>query len=61
MAKEKFLAVRVSEEEKEQVQTLADEYGLSIGTFVRLVMDYVADKRPDLTVSGNANALVSRA
>lgn len=44
----KFLQVRMSEDERKLVENLADDYGLDDSTFVRSVMQYIDKVKPTI-------------
>ena len=48
--KTKFLQVRMSEDERETVDVLADEYGMNASNFIRAMVAYVDQHRPTLKI-----------
>lgn len=49
MAKSRMLFVRMKDDERGMVDTLAAEYGMETSEFVRAVMEHIATERPALT------------
>lgn len=57
--KQKYLQVRVNDQEYDRIQELADAYGRDVSTFIRDVMDWMYASRPSIriTVHPKADAL----
>ena len=51
------LSVRVSEEDKQLVKEVADNYGLTITEFLIRAAKYIKKHNPQLTISPKANSL----
>jgi len=45
-----WLQVRMTTEEKERLEAVADAYGMNVSTFVRSVITYFDEKRPSLVI-----------
>ena len=48
--KDKFLQVRMTEEELDLLKRVASDYGLAVSAFVRSAAVYFDQKRPDLVI-----------
>ena len=61
----KWLQVRVSEEERDVVNELADDYGMDMSTFIRSMVSYIDEHRPTLMIvpagKGGASAVLEMA
>lgn len=55
----KWLQVRVSEEEREIIDDLAADYGMDASTFIRSMVAYVDEVRPRLMIVPSGKELAS--
>lgn len=46
-----WLQVRMTPEEKERLEVVAGVYGMNVSTFVRAVITYFDEKRPNLVIT----------
>lgn len=50
-ARETYLQIRVTEEDKALVKDLAGEYNVSVSELVRFALIYINEQRPALTIT----------
>lgn len=63
MERNKWLQIRVSEEEREIVSELAFRYGMDVSTFIRSMVAYIDEHEPNLVIvplgKGDASAVTA--
>jgi predicted DNA binding CopG/RHH family protein len=47
----KWLQIRVSKDELENVKRLADVYGLDVSDFIRYAIRWIDDERPEMSIA----------
>lgn len=46
-----WLQVRMTQDEKERLELVASSYGMNVSTFVRSVVAYFDERRPNLVIT----------